>query len=373
MGRVPHALLVAAALALSGCDDVHTADAGAPMPDGSPLDGAPDTSPDGRPPDGGPDGPPPDMAPLDGPLPLDMAPSELDPPDMDPDAGPPARACRSGYAANEAVGHLMGAELAEVSGIAFSATRPGVMWMHTDSGGEPLLYAVDTAGNLRGELTLRVDNIDWEDLASARCPDDSGPCLWVADVGDNFRGRDDAVVYAVPEPAALGGEAARIWRYPISYPNGPVDVEALAVAPDGSGFWLFEKVDGPIARVFAHPGPLTSGVAAELREVTRINSPGLAIENGRSITAADLHPDGTRLLLRVYTGSYEYIFADGAGPAEGIADLPFVQPRTVSLGPLAEPQGEAITYDPNGLDVWSVSEDPAREGGQPLHRYRCRD
>lgn len=345
-----------------------------PTPDravdvGPPADAAPDRGPpDMAPPPRDMAPPPPDMAP-----PRDMAPPAPDMAPPTPDMGPPPRACGSVYAPPEVVGRLMGDTLAEVSGIAFSASRPDVLWMHTDSGGEPVLYAVDTAGNARGEVRLPVDNEDWEDLAAADCPDGSGPCLWVADVGDNRRSRDDAAVYAVPEPVVAGGEAQRVWTFPVGYPGGPVDVEALAVAPAGDRFWLFEKVDAPVARVFGHPGPLVDGEAVELEEVTRINAPGLAIENGRSITAADLHPDGTRLVLRVYTGSYEYVFAEGAGPARGIADLPFVQPRTVSIGPLSEPQGEAITYDPSGRDVWTVSEDPELRGGQPLHRYRCSD
>lgn len=370
MARVAVALLLA--LATSSCNGDQAVDATVPPPDmtaDGPLDGA-DAAP------------PTDMAAVDrGPAdttPPDRGPTDADPidvaaPDAAPDMGPPPPYCVSGYARAEVSGNLVGDLLAEASGLAFSATRPNVLWTHTDSGGDPDLYAVDTAGNLRGTHRLPVENVDWEDIAAAACPDGSGPCLWVADVGDNLRQRDDAAVLAVPEPLVLGGEAAQVWRFPVSYPGGPMDVEALAVAPDGSAFWLFEKLDGPVARVFGSPGPLVDGEAIALEEVTRISSPGLAIENGRSITAADLHPDGTRLVLRVYTGSYEYIFAEGAGPAAGMAALSTIDYRTVSLGPLDEPQGEAITYGPDGREVWTVSEDPERLGGQPLHRYRCRD
>lgn len=359
----------AGALLLAGCDDGGGLEPG-PESGAPTFDGAIDRAlADAEPPE-------PDAAPAD--LAIDAALPDLALPDLAvdaapdaeiPDAEPPAPGCPDGYARPRITGNLADEALAEVSGLAASPSRPGVLWMHTDSGGEPRLYAVDAAGALRGSVEVPVPNVDWEDLALAACPDGAGACLWIADTGDNRRARDDAVVYAVHEPVVVGGVAERVWRFPVRYPDGPVDVEALAVAPDGAAFWLFEKVDGPIARVFGHRDPLVDREPVALVETTRINSPGVAIVNGRSITGADLHPEGGRLLLRVYTGSYEYVF----GPGQGVADLPFITADTVALGPLDEPQGEAIAYDADGRAVWTVSEDPERIGGQPLHRYDCRD
>lgn len=289
-------------------------------------------------------------------------------PDAAPDAGSAATACASSYRAPQPTGEIEDPDLAEVSGIAPSATRAGVLWMHTDSGGAPRLYAVDTGGAVRGSVRLPVENVDFEDLAAADCPDGSGPCLWLADTGDNRRERGRGWVYAIPEPVVVGVDVAALWRFGVTYPGGPVDVEALAVAPDGQGFWLFEKLDGPVARVFASPGPLVDGSTVEVVEVAQLDAPGINIANGRSITGADLHPSGERLLIRVYTGSYEYRF----GPGQGVADIGGIAPVTVAFGPLSEPQGEAIAYDADGLGVWTVSE-VAGDAAQPINHYDCRD
>ncbi len=156
---------------------------------------------------------------------------------------------------------------------------------------------------------------------------------------------------------------------PVRFPGEALDSEALVVAPDGSTFWLFEKVDAERARLFRHPGPLANGRRVDLVAVGTFVAPGVPVPRGRMVTAADLHPSGTRLLLRVYAGSYEYRFEAGQGPD----DLPDLQPVVVSVGPLSEPQGETIAYDEAGTGILTVSEDPMLEPGQPIHHYRCRD
>ena len=88
---------------------------------------------------------------------------------------------------------------------------------------------------------------------------------------------------------------------------------------------------------------------------------------GRMITGASLHPNGDRLLLRVYTGIYEYRL----GPGQTMGDLGAIAPRQVTLGPLSERQGEAVAYDTAGTGVWSVSEDWRKRPGQPLHHHDC--
>ncbi|MEZ4467286.1 MAG: hypothetical protein R3F43_23280 [bacterium] len=207
-------------------------------------------------------------------------------------------------------------------------------------------------------------------MATARCPGLDDWCLWVADVGDNARNRPAVAIYAVREPAVAGPFAPRdaelVQRFVVRYPDGaPHDAEALAVAPAGDRFWLFTKVEGTDPQVYAWdtaspgPGPLT--------DLGSFPAPGVPVPMGKMVTGADLDATGTRLALRVYTGSYEYTLPTPAD-LSGLADL---APRTIAVGPLSEPQGEAIAYSADGRAVWTVSEDPA--GGQPLHRYTCRE
>lgn len=312
----------------------------------------------------------------------DLAAPDLAIPDAaPPDAGPmvdlyptpgwrfPLReTCAGRYGAPAATGMLDAPELVEISGLVASPSRDGLLWGHVDSGGEASLYAISTEAEVLGRVQLGVEAEDWEDLAAASCPDREVPCLWVADTGDNRRGRPLVTIYATPEPAVPAGRAQRVWRFPAGYPDGPVDVEAMVVAPDGSTFWLFEKAEAEQVRVFAPTEPLVEGRVSRLAVVATFAAPGIPIANGRLITAADLHPEGERLAIRVYTGSYEYRL-----PAPlGLASLGELEPTDIALGPLSEPQGEAIAYDNAGTGVWTISESPEGEP-QPLNFYPCRD
>lgn len=300
------------------------------------------------------------------------------PPDSQPPSqwSMPAReVCPGAYADPAEVGPLADPALVETSGIIASPSNPGILWLHNDSGDGPVLYATGTDGASIGRVV--VTGVDWpdlEDIAAAPCPHRSGPCLWAADTGNNTHDRTDLAVYALEEPRLAGrvpfGEmnAGRVWRFPIAYPDDTVDSEALAVESDASAFYLFEKVDAAKTRLFRASGPFTEDQPVALEEIARFAAPGVAISKGTMITAADLHPSGQRLLLRVYTGVFEYRF----GPGQGMADIAVAERVTVAFGPFDEPQGEAVAYDESGAGLFTVSEDREGRPGQPLHWYGCR-
>ncbi len=289
----------------------------------------------------------------------------------DDDGGAPEGLCEGSYGAPETTGHLAERALVEVSGIAPSRTSPGVLWMNNDN--QARVFAARTDGSALGVVTFDdVQTEDTEDVDLAACPNGQGDCLWLADTGTNNGDRKTVSVYVVPEPAVDGPFGVRasgpVRKLPFRYPGEEVvDSEAIAVAPDGKSFWVFEKVDGPRARVWRHPGPMVHDRRVELELVATLDSPGFSVPKGRMITGADLHDSGERLLVRVYTGTYEFRL----GPGQSLADLGDLEPRTVAVGPLTEPQGEAVSYDAEGTGVWTVSEDPMGEGGQPLHHYGC--
>ena len=53
----------------------------------------------------------------------------------------------------------------ETSGI--ETSNPLYIWTHTDSGGEPALYKVDTFGVIRKTIVRKnAKNTDWEDIAN---------------------------------------------------------------------------------------------------------------------------------------------------------------------------------------------------------------
>lgn len=287
---------------------------------------------------------------------------------------PERAACAGAYTSLVAQGALGDARLLEASGIVASAAQPGVLWLHNDSGDAARLYAVGTDGRALGALTLPdVVAIDVEDIATAPCPDLTSSCLYVADTGDNKLRREQLVVYAVPEPAVAPGQplaasaaAPFVWAFPLIVPER-ANIEALVVLPDASAMILYEKTEGEAARVFRYPAPWTPLIAAKV-EV----SGSVAVPAGagplRQITGADLHPSGTRLLLRGYGAVWEVLLDAAAGVTADHLDAATLTEVLVTVD---EPQGEAVAYDEAGTGIWTVSESPSGEAGPPLRLAAC--
>jgi hypothetical protein len=250
--------------------------------------------------------------------------------------------------------------LTETSGLAVSLQNPGVLWAHNDSGDGPYLYAFTLTGGYLGRVTLQgVTAVDWEDMAAGPCP--AGECLYVGDIGDNGNSRTDCAVYRVPEPAVdpgapFGELSLTTWeRFPFSYPDGPQDAEALAVHPDGS-VYIFAKYPGGSSAMFVFP-ELTPDDPKTLDYLGDLDTGGAL----SLTTAADIHRNGQRLLVRTYVSAMEWRLADGE-PFANILDAPRI------FAPFgAELQGEAIAYDPATGGYFH-----AAEGSLPtLYRVSC--
>lgn len=86
---------------------------------------------------------------------------------------------------------LLPQEVEETSGLFF---HNGRLWTHNDSGGQPILYALDTATfEVVQHVTLaNVRNRDWEDV----CCD--GTTVFVADCGNNKGNRKDLKIFLFP-------------------------------------------------------------------------------------------------------------------------------------------------------------------------------
>ena len=82
-------------------------------------------------------------------------------------------------------------EVNETSGLFF---HNGRLWTHNDSGGKPILYALDTTTfEIVQRITLaKVKNLDWEDV----CTD--GESVFVGDVGNNKGNRKNLRIYTFP-------------------------------------------------------------------------------------------------------------------------------------------------------------------------------
>lgn len=264
--------------------------------------------------------------------------------------------------------------LNESSGLVAGRATPGVVWTMNDDT-DTTLYALDTLGRERGRVTLGgVRNVDWESLALGPCGDRS--CLYVGDTGDNDAVRASRTIFRFPEPAlGGGGEALRVVPESLTYrySDGPRDVEAMYVSRDGT-VWLVSKrplrdaarVHRP-ALAYAIPAAAWGGdgvVVAQLVDSLPLR-PGTA--PGRLVTDAALSPDGGTLAVR----TYGELFLLPVDPATGRPRYASA-PRVCDLTPIAERQGEGITFLGDGEFLLSSEAGDANVGKRStLSRARC--
>lgn len=233
--------------------------------------------------------------------------------------------------------------IGESSGVAFSHADPGFVWTHNDSGGEARLYAVGPAGELVGTVDVRgATNRDWEDIAAGPC--DAGWCLYVGDIGDNLGARREVVIYRLPEPDPASGRSGRADAFPVRYPDGARDAEALFATPDSALYVISKGRNSDIA-LYRYPPPLREGETVVLERVVTIAA-GEA-ELGGQVTGAGASPDGQWVAVRTYAALSLYRAADLlAGRAAA---------SIIDLAPLGEPQGEAVAVT-NDLRVALTTE-----------------
>lgn len=243
------------------------------------------------------------------------------------------------------------ADLVENSGAAMSRSQPGVFFTINDSGNEPWLFALDTTNGDRGRW--RVDgavNVDWESVAPGPCrPDDpAADCVYIGDTGDNAESDPDHTIYRVREPRALSARSAGsvpMQALHYRYADGPHDVEAIYVSPDGA-IWFVTKRPRAASAGTLRPAlvfrlPPEAWDASVVAVAPLADSlpivPGSAI--GRQITDAALAPDARHLAVRTYAQVYIYATDSVTGAVDHA-----VPAAVCNVAGLRERQGEGITW-----------------------------
>ncbi len=205
-------------------------------------------------------------------------------------------------------------ELDELSGLAASRRFPGVLYGVNDSGGGPIVYAIDKDGRTVARLRLDgISPVDWEALAP--CWDAEGnPVLWIGDIGDNQDGRDHVRILRIAEPDSLSDQDVPWQGYRISYPDGPHNSEALMCNPTDNSLWLATKNMNGNGVLYAIPAELSTerdNVAQPVAEVPQ------SITDG----AWELAPQGDpRLVLidywRIHRGAADGQWVSSLGPLQ---------------------------------------------------------
>jgi hypothetical protein len=218
--------------------------------------------------------------------------------------------------------------LPEVSGLVEVGDR---MLVHNDGGDQLDVYVLDRTCAVVAVHSAPVDPYDPEDLALA-----VDGTVWLADTGDNTGTRPTVALLALH---ADGSSSV----YRLAYPDGPRDVEALLLAPDGTPYLVTKEVLGASA-VYRPVSALVEDGTVGLTEVGGVDlvltgTPGGPV--GRAgqlmVTGGAVSPDERYVALRTYTDAYVWPLtgSDVAGALAG-------EPRRVALPEAA--QGEAVSF-----------------------------
>jgi len=186
----------------------------------------------------------------------------------------------------------------EASGLEITNDKK-TLWTHND-GGLPMLYCIDTAGNVLKTIQLNHPNSGWEDLAV-----DKNGNLYVGAFGNNGNDKKELKIYKIPTPDSVTEKvvSAGIIKYKYAdqhaYPPPPharnFDMDAFIAM--GDSLFLFSKNRTEpftgytrIYKLSQQPG-----------EQIAIPTDSIFLGNGPMmdhwVTAADVSPDGKVLAL----------------------------------------------------------------------------
>jgi hypothetical protein len=271
------------------------------------------------------------------------------------DTAPPAPVACTAYGTPVQMGAVVDATLTELSGIAVSRRDPDLLWVMEDHLGAPAVYGLDTTGALRVTVNLTdATNNDWEDIALAPCGEET--CLYVGEIGNNASDRVGLGVYRFPEPDpddAVDGVIDTTWDFfGFVYPDTNQNAEALAVTSAGIPVVFTKRYDDETSNVYGFPS-MDPGTEVPLTALGTFSSGAVDANAAAAVTAADLWPDDSRLIVRTYGGMFEFDTSGGLETLNGAI-------KTDVVGAV-ETGGEAIAYDPVRRGFWQVSEGVASE------------
>jgi hypothetical protein len=258
----------------------------------------------------------------------------------------------------QAVGTPGNELLTEVSGMAASRYYDDALWVHNDSGNDPLLFLISESGETLATFSLDgLNNRDWEDMAIGPGPETDKAYLYLADIGDNLRMHREKIIYRIPEPeraltdmdqTTQSLNEVAVLRF--IYPDGRFDAETLLADPLSGDLYVISKsLDGSgIYRI-----PAEGFEEKDILEAEKLGElPDKPASMFELITGGDVNADGTELLIK----SYQQVFYwNRTGRETPLHELLQVPPDTLNYR--AEPQGEAIAFDADGEGFFTLSEE----------------
>ena len=257
-------------------------------------------------------------------------------------------------------GLLLDSQLDEVSGLAASHRHGDVLWLLDDGGNPARLFAVSRRG--RKLATVAVEGVvktDWEDLAAFDL--EGRHYLLIADTGDNGGLRKTLQLHVVEEPARIeDGTLRPAWSIAFRWPDGPRDVEAVAVDAVRGEILLISKKRQP-PELFVLPLRPAGGKLQNAQRIGHLSgvpqaSPADERENAAlarrrsQVTAAAVSPDRRTLAVLTYHDLLLYRRHGEEDWARTVAR----RPQSRELPWL--PQPEALDWARNGRALYATGE-----------------
>jgi hypothetical protein len=285
-------------------------------------------------------------------------------------------------------------------------TQPGrvenrdYLWAIEDGNTGYILAINRNTAALSGVWTVTgMTASDNEDCTS--CVVDGVPYLFVCDTGDNANARATIKITRVEEPVITGSNGTISSKVDITcqYPASDIpshkDVETVLADPDTGDLYFITKRISPVKMyrlpfALSYTGTQTLEFVGNLTSDTAFNviSTTFSSNNGYT-TGGNISPNGSEIILRSYSAVYvwrrnksnETIAQCLARVYDSVLTHSYVGGGGHSslttapkcLHPNQEPQGESVSYDYEGINIYTCSEYLANEGSgassYPLFKY----
>jgi sugar lactone lactonase YvrE len=151
------------------------------------------------------------------------------------------------------------------------------------------------------------------------------------------------------------GRTAVAEKFPFGYPDGARDAEGLAVHPKTGDIYIISKEDSGKSGVYRFPKPLMRDRRCTLEKIGTIVFTNPLRMRGRNVgklaTAADISPDGRRLVVRTYTEGYEFSIPENGDVAAALKGTP----KKLMMPWLG--QFEALCFSADGRTLFTAAEE----------------
>jgi len=256
----------------------------------------------------------------------------------------------------DTTGRFRNKELNEISGIAASALRNNIYYVHNDSGDTSRLFAITPDGTCKNVIYFKGDPkekrgvCDCEDIAVSTGPVKGKSYIYLGDIGDNGNERKYITVYRIEEKTQWAKDSivnAAAVSVNLKYPDGPRDAETLMVDPVEKLIYIVSKRADTIG-VYTAPLAFKPNDTLTLTRQCKLHFDGF--RPFKWITAGDISRDGQQILLKSYEKVYYWKRSNNEPAWKTMMKKPQELPYK------AEKQGEAIGFTLDGKGYYTTSE-----------------